>query len=163
MLIFAARHLFSLKHGQRCPKTVFHGFLRQYCFFRKNCWIKDIQLLICDKKGYIHFWCQNDPLQVAQRPSGRAVIKIKVNAYFQVPKYDYSDALFASEIFIIPTWAKNGEIDWGQETWGSKFPPELSYAYGNRRYINLWMNIRAGAGASMTGLVGMAGAAGNGP
>ncbi len=55
MLLFGTRRLFSLKDCQMCPQN---SFLRKYCFFRKNCRIKNIQLLICDKRGYIHFWCK---------------------------------------------------------------------------------------------------------
>ncbi len=42
-------------------KIFFRHFLGKFCFLRKNCSIKNIQNLISNEKGYIHFRRQTPP------------------------------------------------------------------------------------------------------
>ncbi len=57
-MIFGVRRLLFLKSGRMCPppKKFFTVFTENTVFFKKIR-IKNIPHLICDKKGYIDFWC----------------------------------------------------------------------------------------------------------
>ncbi len=75
MLIFGTRHLGSLKTRQMCPQNSFSRFLGKYSFFWKHCGIENIQNLISDRKGYIHFWCKMTPYRWHSDPAAASQIK----------------------------------------------------------------------------------------
>ncbi len=62
-LILAQDASFPEKFVKCTSKTVFHRFFfpENTAFFEKLVEYKDIQHLICDKNGYIHFWCKMTP------------------------------------------------------------------------------------------------------
>ncbi len=103
MLIFRARRLFSLENGQMCPQNSFSQFFPKIrFFFEKIVLLKNIQHLICDKKGYIHFWCNiipylshSNPATVGQRNEGL--------------KRGGEPLLLRSEIslFLLPSFSRN--------------------------------------------------------
>ncbi len=103
---------FPKKLSNVSPKQFFTVFSENTAFFGKNCQIKNIQHLISNKKGYIHFSCKMTPdsRKVTQWPCCKQSKgwrgRVPFNYYFYVSKYRSSDALSVPEIFYFPSTQK---------------------------------------------------------
>ncbi len=69
MLIFGAGRLLSLKNCRMYSQNSFSRFSQKILFFsEKIVELKNIQHLISDRKGYIHFWCKMTPYRSHSDP-----------------------------------------------------------------------------------------------
>ncbi len=75
--------LFSKNLSNAPLKQFFTFFSQNIAFFEKLVEYKDIQYLICDKKGYIHFWCKMTPDRWHKWPSSRAANKVTFTSTFR--------------------------------------------------------------------------------
>ncbi len=81
------------------PKQFFSVFSENTTFFEKIVESKLSSIKFLIKKGYIYFWCKMTPDRSHSDAVERVANKVRV-PYVYVPKYHFSDALPASEIFF---------------------------------------------------------------